>query len=76
MTPHHPGWLPDRNPFITGFEGVPTDELIRLHNLLSGGYWLGQVRRTLNLRTVWEREVIRRGVDPHSWDVISGEVRR
>lgn len=58
------------------FTGVPTAELIRLHNALSGGgYWLGRVRRALNLRTIWERETIRKAVDPHSWSVISGARR-
>lgn len=61
--------------FAEEFAGVPTAELIRLNNALSGGYWLGRVRRALNFRTIWERETIRLGVDPHSWDVISGERR-
>lgn len=54
------------------FAEVSTAELIRLNNMLSGGYWLGRVRRALNFRTIWERETIRRGVDAHSWNVIGG----
>ena len=57
------------------FIGVSTADLIRLNNLLSGGYWLGRVRRALNLRVIWEREEIRRAVGPHSWSVISGGAR-
>ena len=67
-------WLRE-NPFITEFDGIPTQELIRLHNMMSGGYWLGRLRKALNLRTVWERETIRKGVDSFSWDVISGVKR-
>ena len=55
---------------------LSTDELIELHNKLSGGYWLGRVRASLNWRTLFDREKIRRAVDPFSWDVINGRYAR
>lgn len=43
----------NRNPFITPLSFLSTDELVALENMLSG-YWLGKVRRELNLRVPGE----------------------
>lgn len=47
----------NRNPFISELSFLDTDDLIWLENNLSG-YWLGKVRRELNLRTVSEAKYI------------------
>ncbi len=54
---------------------LTTAELIALHNVLTGGPWLKQVRIVLSLRTLWDREQIRVGVGAFAFDVISGRHR-
>ena len=51
---------------------LSTEELVILNNRLSGGRWLGQVRRRLNYRVPSDRDFIRPLVGAHSWDVIVG----
>lgn len=51
---------------------MSTDELVRLHNVLSGGSWLKVVRRVLSWRNVHDAEKIRRGVGVFSYSVIEG----
>lgn len=63
------------NPFISELTPLSTADLIHLNNSLSGGYWLGKVRRELNLRTPWDHDAIRSRVSPFAWSVISGKSR-
>lgn len=51
---------------------LTTAELIRLDGLLSGGRYLGAVRRQLNMRLVQDYAVIKAGVHPFSWTSILG----
>ena len=59
-------------------DGLDTDALITLDNVLSGGPWLKLVRLALNWRVGFDRklaEYVRVRVSAHSFDVISGRAR-
>jgi hypothetical protein len=60
----------NRNPFITVLSFLSTDELVTLENTLSGGYWLGQVRRELNLRVPAEGDTFDHRLTHHGRNVV------
>lgn len=60
------------NPFLSELSVLDTLQLCDLVRILSGGSWLKQVRRELNMRTMYESDFIRSRVSMWDWRCITG----